>query len=159
MASYAFVTVWRFDVAKESIWNALLRSEDWPKWWPYVLAVEQRAPGDVSGIGAVHRYTWKSPLWYTLEFEIRATRIEEPVLLEGLASGDVQGMGRWHLSQEAGVTSVRYDWDVHTTPAWINAVSDLGRPVFRWSHDRVMRAGGEGLARWVGGRLLEIEAI
>jgi hypothetical protein len=30
----------------------------------------------------------------------------------------------------------------------------VGRPVFAWNHDRVMRAGGEGLAARVGARLL-----
>jgi hypothetical protein len=36
----------------------------------------------------------------------------------------------------------------------MNRLAPLARPVFGWNHDVVMRWGGEGLARRLGGRLL-----
>jgi hypothetical protein len=53
-----------------------------------------------------------------------------------------------------GVTAVLYEWDVRTTRAWMNALAPVARPLFTRSHDRVMRQGGEGLARRLGARLL-----
>ncbi|MGX7000533.1 hypothetical protein [Caballeronia sp. KNU42] len=48
-------------------------------------------------------------------------------------------------------TVVRYEWCVHTTRAWMNALAPLLRPVFQWHHDAVMREGGAALARqWIG---------
>ncbi len=36
----------------------------------------------------------------------------------------------------------------------MNAVAPVARPVFVWSHNTVMRWGGESLARLLGVRLL-----
>lgn len=47
-------------------------------------------------------------------------------------------------------TVVRYDWCVHTTCAWMNALVPLLRPVFQWNHDAMMREGGAALARLLG---------
>ena len=52
------------------------------------------------------------------------------------------------------VTAVTYEWNVGTTKPWMNALGPVARPVFEYNHDVVMRWGGEGLARRVGGRLL-----
>jgi hypothetical protein len=43
---------------------------------------------------------------------------------------------------------------VRTTRSWMNALTPLARPVFRWNHDWVMRQGGRGLARRLGVELL-----
>ena len=42
-------------------------------------------------------------------------RIEPPLLLEGVAIGELQGRGLWQLSTERNETIVRYDWNVVTT--------------------------------------------
>ena len=59
--------------------------------------------GDEVGIGQVGRYTWRSRLPYALDFEMTTTRVERPHLLEGEATGELAGMGRWRLFQEGAV--------------------------------------------------------
>jgi hypothetical protein len=84
-----------------------------------------------------------------------STRVEHRRLLEGVASGELAGTGRWRFFTAAGgVTAVTYEWDVHTTAWWMNLVSPVARPLFAWNHNHVMRAGAEGLARRLGARLL-----
>ena len=56
------------------------------------------------------------------------------------------GVGRWRFFEQGGVTAVVYEWNVETTARWMNVLAPLGRPAFEWNHDRVMQAGGEGLA-------------
>ena len=68
-------------------------------------------------------------------------------------TGTCAGTGRWRLWSGLG-TAVTYEWDVETTISWMNAVAPIGRPVFHWSHDVVMRNGGRGLAELLGARLL-----
>jgi hypothetical protein len=88
---------------------------------------------------------------------MRITRIEPLVALEGEASGDVEGTGRWRFSSERDTTVVRYEWRVRTRRGWMNLFAPLARPFFQWNHDFVMREGGRSLARLLGAQLIGIE--
>jgi hypothetical protein len=66
-------------------------------------------------------------------------------------------MGRWNLFEQDGVTAVIYEWYVHTTKAWMNALAPVARPAFKSNHDYVMRNGGRGLADLLGARLLALD--
>jgi uncharacterized protein YndB with AHSA1/START domain len=154
MADYQFVTIWRVDAPIERVYEAIRESDKWPEWWPGVKRVEELQAGDDEGVGNLRRYTWKSKLPYELIFEMRTTRVEPPTLLEGVAVGELDGVGRWTLTEISGATEVRYDWRVKTTKAWMNVLAPIARPFFQWNHDVVMGWGGEGLARLLGVRLL-----
>jgi hypothetical protein len=151
--SYRFLTTWRFDSPVERVWDALLQPTVWPRWWPYVSSVTELERGDETGIGASHRFTWRGCLPYRLSFDSRITRLERHVRIEADASGDLVGTGRWLLAGGEGVTEVRYEWIVSTTKPWMNLLAPFLSPAFRWNHDRVMAAGGRGLARQLGAHL------
>ncbi len=91
---------------------------------------------------------------YRLEFEMRITRVERPYRMDGEATGELSGIGSWRLHEDDGATAVLFEWRVQTTRWWMNALAPLAQPVFRWNHDRLMRAGGRGLARRLGVPLL-----
>lgn len=154
MADYSFVTIWRFESLIQPVWDAIQDAANWSKWWKGVSG-SQLEPGDASGIGARWRFRFKSRLPYTLEFESRTTRVEQPSILEGESTGELVGMGRWTLSEAAGITTVRYDWNVRATRPWMERLAPVARPFFEWNHDAIMSDGGEGLARYLGARLLE----
>lgn len=147
MANYQFVTHWRFDAPISRVWDEIYHSERWPSWWRAVLAVTKVKSGDGKSIGAIHRYTWRGALPYKLTFEMRTSRIEEPTLLEGHATGELTGHGCWRLSSEGGTTVVRYDWEVETTKWWMRLLTPIARPLFEWNHDTVMRWGFESLKK------------
>jgi hypothetical protein len=98
--------------------------------------------------------SWKSKLPYSLSFDMKTVRIEPPVLLEGIATGELQGHGLWQLStsgsetagETAGETIVRYDWKVETTKWWMNLLAPIARPLFEWNHNVVMSWGAKGLS-------------
>lgn len=150
MSGYQFETVWMIGAAVEDVWNAIVASERWPDWWPYLESSVKIASGDSEGRGAIHRFAWRGPVPCRVSFEIMVTKIEHAVLLEGVASGDLEGTGRWTFA-EVGTqrTRVQYDWSVRTTRTWMNLIAPLAKPVFTWNHDRVMRAGGEGFAKYL----------
>jgi uncharacterized protein YndB with AHSA1/START domain len=154
MADYRFLTIWCLEAPIDPVWEAIYDSERWPEWWRGVESVVEVAPGDEDGVGQVGRYVWKSRLPYELDFEMMTTRVERPHLLEGEASGELAGTGRWRLFEADGTTAVLYEWNVRTTRPWMNLLAPLARPVFAWNHDWVMRNGGEGLARRLGARRL-----
>ena len=154
MANYRFVTTWQIKAPAERVWEAIKASSEWPRWWQGVLSVSEVRPGDEKGIGAVQHYVWKSKLPYKLAFDMEVTRSEPPRVLEGRASGELEGTGLWELEEAGGVTSVRYTWAVRTTQAWMNLLAPIARPLFAWNHDFVMANGATGLAQLLGAELL-----
>ena len=120
-------------------------------------AVIELRKGDAKGVGALRRFTWSSALPYRLSFEMNVTTVERPTIMEGIASGELSGRGRWRLDAEGSTTRVRYEWTVTTTRPWMNLAAPVMQPVFRWNHGRVMAAGGRGLARYLGVELLSAD--
>jgi hypothetical protein len=157
MAEYRFLTTWLLEAEREPIWDAIYDSERWPEWWKGVLEAEKLEEGDESGVGRYGRYIWKSKLPYRLEFFVRTTKVEKPHLLEGDAEGELAGVGRWRLFEQDGATAVLYEWNVHTTRAWMNLLTPIARPIFAVNHDYVMRNGGVGIAELLGVPLLAID--
>ncbi|MEA2574365.1 MAG: hypothetical protein QOH93_1663 [Chloroflexia bacterium] len=151
---YKFLTVWKLDAPIDRVWEAIHDTDEWPRWWKYVQAVGGKVEGIEDGVGSVRSYTWSSALPYKLTFHMRTTRAEKPYVLEGEAQGELTGTGRWDLSTADGVTTVRYLWEVDMAKPFLNAIAPVARPLFVWNHNKVMQAGGEGLARLLGARLL-----
>jgi uncharacterized protein YndB with AHSA1/START domain len=156
MADYAFLTTWLLESPREPVWNAIHDQKAWPSWWRGVESVQELRGGDEpeDGVGSVSRMVWKSLLPYRVSFEVTTTRVEHPTLMEGRAVGELEGIGRWRLYEQGGVTAVLYEWNVSTTKPWMNRLAPLLRPAFEWNHDWVMARGGEGIARLLGCRLL-----
>jgi hypothetical protein len=154
MADYRLTTIWRIDAPVQQVFDAICRPARWPSWWWGVRNVVEIAPGDQRGVGRVLRYTWKGLLPYALTFSIQVVRVTPLVALEGVASGELEGMGRWRFSQEASITAVSYEWQVRTTQRWMNLLAPVASPLFEWNHNLIMREGGKGLARLLDARLI-----
>jgi hypothetical protein len=155
LSEYALVSHWHLAAPIDAVWDAINAVEDWPRWWRYVRSVVELNKVDANGVGAVRRFTWTSRLPYALTFEMRASVVERPTFMEGIASGELSGRGRWHLEPDDGTTRVRYEWTVETTKPWMNLLAPLLAPAFRWNHGQVMAEGGRGLARYLGVALLQ----
>jgi uncharacterized protein YndB with AHSA1/START domain len=152
VASYRFLTTWLLEAPRERVWDTLYDARRWPDWW---RGVERM---DVLGEdGRLWRSAWRSVLPYTVEFEFAILREEPPYLLEGRATGELDGSGTWRLYEGELGTASTWEWNVATTAAWMNAFGPLARPAFAWNHHRIMRRGAEGLARELGCRLLAAE--
>ena len=81
---------------------------------------------------------------------MRTVRVEPMSLIEGVATGELEGNGLWRFSADRTGTVVHYDWEVRTTNLWMNLLSPLARPLFKWNHDVVMGWGAEGLRKRLG---------
>ena len=150
MPLYEFETTWCIRAPQADAWAAIVDSERWPEWWRGVERVVLLRAGDERGVGAVRRLTWRSKLPYTLSFDTEVVRVEPMSLIEGRASGELEGVGIWRLDELDGVTRVHYTWRVRTTRWWMNLLAPIARPAFRWNHDYVMHNGAIGLARLLG---------
>jgi hypothetical protein len=85
---------------------------------------------------------------------MQLTRVEPMKIIEGAALGELSGKGLWQLSNDGEITTARYDWQVETKKRWMNLLTPIARPLFKWNHNVVMSWGAEGLARELGTELL-----
>jgi uncharacterized protein YndB with AHSA1/START domain len=154
VAEYRFLTTWLLEAERDRVWEAIFDQRSWPSWWRGVEDVVELDPGDADGVGSHSRLTWRSKLPYDLVFEARTRTVVRPHLIEADASGELEGVGRWRLFEQDGVTAALYEWNVHTTKPWMNLLSPIARPLFKVNHDWVMANGATGIAELLGVRLL-----
>lgn len=159
MAEYHLLTVWRIEAPLEEVYSVIENSQHWPDWWPGVQKAEQLLRGETDGTNSIWRYYWQGDLPYRLVFDVRVTRVEKLVALEGMVKGDLEGIGCWHFSDAGAFSVVRYEWQVRTTRRWMNLVAPLARPIFVRNHTRLMNQGGVGLAGLLGAPLVGQENI
>jgi len=145
--AYHFQTVWEFDAPVEQVWDTVFHSLDWPKWWKGMIAVRELKAGAPSGTGSVRRYLVRSPVGYRLCFDLEVTDVALHTAIRGVASGQLEGNGVWAFSGTARGTRVTINWLVSTRVGWMNHLSPVLRPFFRWNHDRVMHQGYQGLKK------------
>ena len=146
MTQYRFRSQWTLDVSVIDAFECIRASDEWPKWWKGVDAVEG-APG---GVGSRQRYRWRGPIPYPLAFSLEVTVDDAPARLGGIVEGDLEGVGRWRFEGDARQCTVYFAWDVETTKLWMNLLAPIARPIFRFTHDRIMANGAAGLARRLG---------
>jgi hypothetical protein len=146
VADYRFLTTWVLDAPLDPVWETIHDVACWPEWWRGVESVEELGQD-------TYRHVWRSVVPYPVRFDVHVTRVAKPRLIEGTATGELAGEGRWRL-WDGSPTVVTYEWNVHTTRRWMNLAAVIARPVFEWNHHAVMRNGGEGLAERLGATLL-----
>jgi uncharacterized protein YndB with AHSA1/START domain len=154
LTHYRFLTTWLIESSRDDVWEILNDPLSWPDWWRGVVRVSELDGGDERRVGSRYRIAWRSRVPYELEFDFTVRSLQTCHRMEGEAEGDLEGTGSWRLFEDGGVTAVVYDWKVASTKRWMNLLGPVGRPVFEYNHDAVMRWGGEGLARRLGARLL-----
>lgn len=157
MTAYSFVTHWRAEAPIDTVFVTIAEVDAWRDWWRGVRSATMLERTDDGrgngGVGTRYRFEFRSRLPYSLTVELVVTELDRPTLLTGRASGELEGTGRWTLSQHGKATHVTYEWNVRTTQWWMNLLGPLARPVFAWNHDVIMEWGRIGLARRLGVRV------
>ena len=145
--NYSFTTNWYVKAPLEKVWETIYKSEEWPEWWKGVVSVTETEKGDERGIGSIRVYGLRSPMLYTLCFNLLLTDRIEYEYLSGNASGELEGTGAWHFESKDGITHVSCHWNVHTNIKWMNAFAFMLKPIFRYNHGKVMEWGAQSLAK------------
>lgn len=150
MTNYRLQTVWWTPTAVDRIWEAMANYAAWPTWWRGIQNVKVLRRGDDSGVGTVLRQWWRSGVPYTLVFDLEMLRIESRRLLDGRASGDLEGACKWTFTPVNGGTEIRFDIDVRPGRWWMNLPIPFAPGIVRASFETIMGWGREGLARTLG---------
>ena len=155
-ADFELITDWHIGADIYAVWQALNHPDYWPRWWPYVRAVEKLRSGDAEGVGSLYNIEWTSKLPYDITFEVETVEVVRNERIRALARGQLNGQGLWELSPDESSTRVRYTWRVNLVQPWMRRMRFIAAPVFRWNHNVVMHQGGRGLADLLGATLLAV---
>ena len=147
---YHFQTVWQTPAPVEKVWETLAHYSAWTTWWRGIRKVEVVREGESSGVGTVLRQGWRSWIPYTLVFDLEMIRLESKRLLEGRASGDLEGICKWTFTPVNGGTEIRFTVDVRPGRWWMNLPLPLVPQIVRANFETIMRWGREGLERKLG---------
>ncbi len=156
MADYSFLTVWKFDAPLEKIFSAIHDADNYHRWWKGQSRVETLHRGNELGIGAVKKFKTRSALPYSLTYTGTVREVLPLKKITGTTIGELEGTGTWLFESENGTSTVKYYWVVKTNSFFMGLLEPVLKPVFSWNHDVIMKWGAEGLARYLGCRLLEI---
>lgn len=157
---YHFSTHIELSTPPDVVWETLAASEEWADWWRWLRQVEVIEEGRQDGVGRRVRHVVSSPLRYRLTYVGVITRAMEPVMSRFEAEGDLEGRGQFSLeTTESGTTVLTLQWLVETPKTWMNLLGSVGRPIFAWSHHRLMEDFGEDLARATSGELHGVENL
>jgi uncharacterized membrane protein len=152
---YSFVTVWKIEAPLKVVWDVICNTEDLPNWWKAVIGVKVIDRGDANGVNFLVEQTWKGILPYQLSLLSRTTAVDYLKSIEIVASGDLEGKGKWTFSENEGIVTVQYNWDVQTTQKAMSFLALIVKPLLAWNHDEIMRWGASGLANKLNARLIQ----
>lgn len=140
---YVFQSHWRLPVDPDRVYAALLDVANYPNWWPQVRSA--RELGDGSG-----ELRCRSLLPYDLVF-VAHREIEDPQqrILRARLEGDLRGFSQWTVGADGDATVAVFDEEVSVGNSAVRRAGLFARPVLRFNHDLMMRAGEHGLRRYL----------
>lgn len=152
---YSFVTVWKLEAPLKEVWDVICVPENLPSWWKSVIAIKVIDRGDDQGVNFIAEQTWKGVLPYQLSMLSKTTAVDYLKSIEIVASGDLEGRGKWTFIEEEGIVTVQYNWDVRTTQKAMKFLALIIKPLLAWNHDEIMRTGALGLANKLNAKLIQ----
>ena len=140
---YEFSSRWVVPSAPDETYVVLSRPDLYAQWWPEIRKAEQT--GD--GVGLMEL---RSALPFTLRFSLTRD-VEDPVArrLKADVDGDIRGYVQWTVTAGDDGSVVDFQQVVTLQHAVARRLDFALRPLMQWNHDRAMRGGSRGLARYM----------
>ncbi len=151
--AYDWETEWNIDAPLATVYTVLTTPEEQDKWWPS-MRVHSVVPLANHPDGRTIEYRVKqaeSVARFMPPFKIIGVTadIEKEHRLRTVVTGDLVGVLETLLySRSDGGTRIVYHWYVRVQNPVLNALGFVFTPVFRASHDHVMKEGEAGLQRY-----------
>jgi hypothetical protein len=128
------------------VYEALADIEGYQRWWPQVRGT-LRIDADTG------RVRIRSLLPYTLDLVLRRTvQDESRGILRVAIEGDLRGWCAWQVVAEGAGTRAQFSQEVDVEASMLQRAPLAVRPLLRYNHAYMMRAGERGLESQLGGR-------
>lgn len=146
---YCFQDEWTVAAPPEVVWALISDPTTFPAWWP--IYREAMWLEDRGGVGSRARLTLRVLLPYSLTLITCSTRVEQPHLLEGTVSGELEGSWRWRLERVGQATWVRFEEEVATRKHLLDLLAAVAFPHFQLNHRVAARRGALGMRAYLRG--------
>jgi uncharacterized protein YndB with AHSA1/START domain len=155
---FHLVTNWQFDAPVDAVWAHLTDPKSFPTWWPGFERAEVEGDG---GVGTVSRYLVRGDFGLRFNLETTVVDLQEPQSIRLTSTGGLVGTGVWWLHADGPRTKVTYVWEVEPSNPFLRLLARIPfvRRRMERSHDGVMTAGGENLARLLAARATDRVSI
>lgn len=137
MAPFTFDRRWHFGVEPEQLWRVLARTDDFPRWWPWLEGYHAEGLHD----GASACFSVRPPLPYRLHLSVVIGHVEPGRCIEAAIGGDLEGPARLEVAPATGGSEARLVWSLELRRPLLVATERLARPAMVWGHDRIVSAG------------------
>ena len=150
---YDWETEWNIDAPVSDVYKIMTTPEEQYKWWPS-MAVDSvvSLPAIPEGREIVYRVKQaESVARLAPPFYIKTVTVdvEKERRLRSLVTGDLVGvLETLFYSRSDGGTRIVYHWYVRVHNPILNVLGFVSEPMFRASHDHVMKEGEAGLQRY-----------
>jgi hypothetical protein len=141
-SNYNFKTEWKLCGTAEEVFEIISDVHSLTRWWPSVYLEVRETPQQNDN--NFELYT-KGFLPYTLTWQLKVVEVIEPHSIVLEAYGDLEGKGKWTITDDGHHVSIKYDWQVNTNKFILKYFSFLLKPIFSANHFWAMDRGLEGL--------------
>jgi uncharacterized protein YndB with AHSA1/START domain len=132
-----------FDVPVDQLWSAIVRTEDYPTWWPWLRSFA--AEGFETG--AAWRCLVQPPLPYSLRFTITLDDVVPCEHAVATITGDIEGTATLTVEPDGEGSRARLVSDLAPASGLLQAFALAARPLVVWGHDRVLDRGASQFSR------------
>ena len=128
---------YEFAVETGELWRALIRTEDYQDWWPWLRVFEATSfsPGQ----------RWvcvvQPPLPYTVRFGLVLGQVVEGRLVTASVDGDIVGDARLDITPTTGGSELRLVSRLAPSNTLLRTVARIARPLAVFGHDWVLDTG------------------
>lgn len=142
-APFQFDRSWLFPADPAGVWKALSATDDYPRWWPWLRALDV----DAFAPGATAQCVIRGPLPYTLRCTVHVLDMIPRERVVSEISGDLQGPARLDLSADHGGSLARLSWSLELRASSLRNLAVVARPAMKWAHDYVVNSGVDAFRR------------
>ena len=127
----------RFAADPETLWDALARTDDYRRWWPWL----RRLDGARFEAGADWDCEVQPPFPYALRFALTLEEVEAPRFVTATVRGDITGHAAIDVHPVGDGSELRLVANLAPSSAVLRALARVAPPVVRFGHDWVLDTG------------------
>jgi hypothetical protein len=121
----------------KEVWEEISAVDNYRTWWPWLRRFDAHA----LAAGEEWRCEVQPPLPYIVRFQLAIEKVDEPVLVHALVSGDVVGEATLELEESEGGCRATLQSELAPGNAALRVLSRFAAPLARYGHDWVLDSG------------------